>query len=87
MRVGQKVMLIAPIDSSKGWPTHIIPRVGQIGVITVGIDEYNEYEVSFDGCPHPAINDPDWIVHKNWIIPIDDEKKETILHEEELLYA
>jgi hypothetical protein len=82
MRVGQRVMLIAPLDTD-----YIKPPVGSIGVITVGIDEFQEYEVSFDGFPHPAINDPDWIVHKNWIIPIDDDKKETIVYEEESLYA
>ncbi len=75
MHVGQKVMLIAPLDHAANWVEHENPPVGSIGVITVGIDEYSEYEVCFEGYPHPAINDPDWIVHKNWIVPIDDCKK------------
>ena len=85
MHVGQKVMLIAPLDRDESWGKHENPPVGSIGVITVGIYEYGEYEVFFDGYPHPAINGPAWIVHKNWIVPIDDCKK--TFHEDAAAFA
>ena len=57
------------------------PPVGVIGELVSGIDEYDEYDVMFDGYPHPSA-DPSWITHKSMIVFIDPEKVEQ--REEEL---
>lgn len=80
-------MLIVPLEYYPEWGPHKVPPVGSIGEISVGLDEYHEYEVNFDGYPHPAIDDSDWIVHKSWIIPIGDEKTIEFNRKESVLIA
>lgn len=87
MQLGQKVMLISILDFDPNWGAHIVPPIGAIGEITKGIDEYGEYEVAFDGYPHPAINDPAWLVHKTQIVPIYDNGVLIDESESDILYA
>jgi len=87
MKLGQKVMLIVVFNFDSSWGAHIVPPIGTIGEISKEIDEYDEYDVLFEDFPHPAINDPAWIVHKTEIIPIYDDG---ILNEEkesDILFA
>ncbi len=85
MNIGQKVILICPLSVGNGWGNLTPPPVGSIGVLDSNIDEFNEYDVLFNGYPHPAINDPAWIVHCRSIVPIDENTETEERHEE--LYA
>lgn len=69
MKAGQRVMVIASWLETQMVP----PPIGSVGVITVELDEFNEYEISVPGWPCPVFHDPDWIVPAWAIIPIDDE--------------
>jgi len=84
MKIGQKVLLIGILDAG-GWGNVSAPPIGSIGEISTEIDQYNEYDVYFEGYPHPAIDDPDWVVYYRYLIPIDNEKEDEEKKEE--LYA
>ena len=67
MNIGQRVMLIAPVDA---W-TIETPPIGSVGEITDTMDDDGDYFVLFPEHPCP-VGEPDWCVHRSGLIPIDD---------------
>lgn len=67
MNVGQRVMLIGPVDA---W-TMKRPPIGAIGEITEPMDWDGDYFVLFPEHPCP-VGEPSWCVHRSVLIPLDD---------------
>lgn len=71
LKIGQKVVLI--FRDATEIPT--LPPLGAIGEITLGLDDCGEYDVRFDDHPCPvSLPDDSWVISKNWIVPIDQNK-------------
>ena len=53
------------------------PPIGATGDIVEGLDDYNDYEVVFDGYPGPTPRDEAWTVHESMIVFIDNKKEKS----------
>lgn len=74
MKVGQRVMLIGPVDV---WNTPS-PPIGAIGEITEPMDQDGDYFVLFPEYPCP-VNEPEWFVAGCMLIPLDDGEPVTLV--------
>lgn len=50
------------------------PPIGTTGTTISNLDEYNEYDIMFDGFPCPTdLPDSSWVTHKRMIVFIDED--------------
>lgn len=79
MKVGQKVMLIAP------WPSDLkLPPLGALGEITEPMDSDGDYFVLFPDWPCPY-GEADWYAPHWALIPIDDGERAQTMSDERML--
>jgi len=68
MNVGQRVLLIGPVDA---WAVAPKPPIGSVGEITEPMDSDGDYFILFPEYPCP-VGEPEWCVHRSMLVPLDD---------------